>query len=93
MDNRSLINEVLDLSKIEAGKMELESVAFDLRVELDDVLCLFEDKVHNKQLEVLALVHDAVPKIVFGDNGRFRQVNKTMTTLNFVTFAKKRVTT
>ncbi|BBN13039.1 arabidopsis histidine kinase 2/3/4 (cytokinin receptor) [Marchantia polymorpha subsp. ruderalis] len=70
----SLINEVLDLSKIEAGKMELESVAFDLRVELDDVLCLFEDKVHNKQLEVLALVHDAVPKIVFGDNGRFRQV-------------------
>ncbi|KAG6554893.1 hypothetical protein Mapa_003477 [Marchantia paleacea] len=70
----SLINEVLDLSKIEAGKMELESVAFDLRVELDDVLCLFEDKVHNKQLEVLALVHDAVPKIVFGDNGRLRQV-------------------
>ncbi|KAL2622497.1 hypothetical protein R1flu_002702 [Riccia fluitans] len=70
----SLINEVLDLSKIEAGKMELESVSFDLRVELDDVLCLFEDKVHSKRLEVLALVHDAVPKIVLGDPGRLRQV-------------------
>ncbi|KAL3691430.1 hypothetical protein R1sor_005081 [Riccia sorocarpa] len=70
----SLINEVLDLSKIEAGKMELESVSFDLRMELDDVLCLFEDKVHSKQLEVLALVHDAVPKNIFGDPGRLRQV-------------------
>ncbi|KAL3683272.1 hypothetical protein R1sor_001294 [Riccia sorocarpa] len=70
----SLINEVLDLSKIEAGKMELESVPFDIRVELDDVLCLFEDKVHSKQLEVLALVHDAVPKTLVGDPGRLRQV-------------------
>ncbi|BBN00910.1 arabidopsis histidine kinase 2/3/4 (cytokinin receptor) [Marchantia polymorpha subsp. ruderalis] len=70
----SLINEVLDLSKIEAGKMELESVPFDLRVELDDLLCLFEDKVNEKKLEVSALVHDSVPRCVYGDPGRLRQV-------------------
>ncbi|CAM6095245.1 unnamed protein product [Calypogeia fissa] len=70
----TLINEVLDLSKIEAGKMELEFVPFDIRSELDDVLCLFEDVVHQKQLEVCALVHDAVPKLVFGDPGRLRQI-------------------
>lgn len=70
----TLINEVLDLSKIEAGKMELESVPFDVRSELDDVLCLFEDVVHQKDLEVCALVHDAVPELVVGDSGRLRQI-------------------
>ncbi|KAL3677673.1 hypothetical protein R1sor_020629 [Riccia sorocarpa] len=70
----SLINEVLDLSKIEAGRMELESVPFDLRVELDDLLCLFEDKVNEKKLEVSAIVHDSVPDCVYGDPGRLRQV-------------------
>ncbi|CAM6097552.1 unnamed protein product [Calypogeia fissa] len=70
----NLINEVLDLSKIEAGRMELESVPFDLRMELDDVLCLFEDKVHQKQIEVCALVHDTVPGTLYGDPGRLRQV-------------------
>ncbi|KAL2641300.1 hypothetical protein R1flu_008887 [Riccia fluitans] len=70
----SLINEVLDLSKIEAGKMELESVPFDIRVELDDLLCLFEDKVNEQKLEVSAIVHDSVPNCVYGDPGRLRQV-------------------
>lgn len=54
--------------------MELESVPFDLRMAVDDVLCLFEDKVHQKQIEVCALVHDTVPGIVYGDPGRLRQV-------------------
>jgi histidine kinase 2/3/4 (cytokinin receptor) len=70
----TLINEVLDLSKIEAGKMELESVPFDLRMEVDDVLCLFEEVVHQKDLEVCALVHHSIPKLVVGDPGRLRQI-------------------
>ena len=74
----ALINDVLDLSKIEAGKMELESVTFNLRKEVDSVFTLFDEKLQQKKLEVFMLVHEAVPTCVVGDPGRFRQV------LNFV---------
>lgn len=48
----ALINEVLDRAKIEAGKLELEAVPFDLRSILDDVLSLFSEKSRNKGIEV-----------------------------------------
>ena len=48
----SLINEVLDQAKIEAGKLELEAVTFDLRAILDDVLSLFSGKSQEKGIEV-----------------------------------------
>ncbi|OIW17340.1 hypothetical protein TanjilG_22452 [Lupinus angustifolius] len=47
----TLINEVLDRAKIEAGKLELEAVPFDLRSILDDVLSLFSEKSRHKGLE------------------------------------------
>jgi arabidopsis histidine kinase 2/3/4 (cytokinin receptor) len=49
----SLINEVLDRAKIEAGKLELESVPFDLRSILDDVISLFSSKSREKCIEVI----------------------------------------
>ena len=70
----ALINDVLDLSKIEAGKMELEYVPFNLRKEVDSVFTLFDEKLQQKKLEVFMLVHEAVPTCVVGDPGRFRQV-------------------
>lgn len=71
---RALISDVLDLSKIEAGRMEIETVPFDVREELDNILSLFEEKVHQKKLEISALVHDTVPQWMYGDPGRLRQV-------------------
>ncbi|KAL8218542.1 hypothetical protein R6Q57_021915 [Mikania cordata] len=70
----TLINEVLDRAKIEAGKLELEAVPFDLRSNIDDVLSLFSEKSRNKGVELAVLVSDKVPQIVMGDLGRFRQV-------------------
>ncbi|KAG9131708.1 hypothetical protein Leryth_009452 [Lithospermum erythrorhizon] len=70
----SLINEVLDRAKIEAGKLELDAVPFNLHSILDDVLSLFSEKSRNKNIELAAYVSDKVPKIVIGDPGRFRQV-------------------
>ncbi|KAM0010055.1 putative histidine kinase, Protein-serine/threonine phosphatase [Helianthus debilis subsp. tardiflorus] len=70
----TLINEVLDRAKIEAGKLELEAVPFDLRSILDDVLSLFSEKSRNKGIELAVFVSDKVPQIVMGDPGRFRQV-------------------
>lgn len=70
----TLMNEVLDRAKIEAGKLELEAVPFDLRSLLDDVLSLFSEKSRHKGIELAVLVSDKVPDIVLGDPGRFRQV-------------------
>ncbi|RDX80904.1 Histidine kinase 2, partial [Mucuna pruriens] len=70
----ALINEVLDRAKIEAGKIELEAVPFDLRSILDDVLSLFSEKSRHKGLELAVFVSDKVPDIVRGDPGRFRQI-------------------
>ncbi|GLT96852.1 hypothetical protein SLE2022_144470 [Rubroshorea leprosula] len=69
-----LINEVLDRAKIEAGKLELETVPFELRSILDDVLSLFSEKSRSKGIELAVFVSDKVPEIVMGDPGRFRQI-------------------
>ncbi|CAN1297408.1 Histidine kinase 4 [Linum perenne] len=70
----TLINEVLDRAKIEAGKLDLEAVPFDVRSILDDVLSLFSEKSRNKGIELAVFVSDNVPDFVVGDPGRFRQV-------------------
>ncbi|GMH26276.1 hypothetical protein Nepgr_028119 [Nepenthes gracilis] len=70
----TLINEVLDRAKIEAGRLELEVVAFNLRPILDDVLSLFSEKSRSKGVELAVFVSDKVPEIVLGDPGRFRQI-------------------
>ncbi|KAG0597347.1 hypothetical protein M758_UG330500 [Ceratodon purpureus] len=69
----ALINDVLDLSKIEAGRMELESVAFNIRKEVDNVFHLFDETVHQKKIEMSMLVHDTVPTCIVGDPGKFCQ--------------------
>ncbi|MBA0834613.1 hypothetical protein Goarm_006948, partial [Gossypium armourianum] len=70
----TLINEVLDRAKIEAGKLQMETVPFDLRSILDDVLSLFSEKSRNKGVELAVFVSDKVPEMVMGDPGRFRQI-------------------
>ncbi|KMT07440.1 hypothetical protein BVRB_6g150600 [Beta vulgaris subsp. vulgaris] len=70
----SLINEVLDQAKIEAGKLELEAVTFDLRAILDDVLSLFSGKSQGKGVELAVYISEQVPELVIGDPGRFRQI-------------------
>ncbi|KAH7656075.1 histidine kinase 2/3/4 (cytokinin receptor) protein [Dioscorea alata] len=71
----SLINEVLDRAKIEAGKLQIEAVPFDLRAVLDDVISLFSPKLREKKaIELAVFVSDKVPEVLTGDPGRFRQI-------------------
>ncbi|MCC6141069.1 MAG: response regulator [Nitrospira sp.] len=69
-----LINDVLECSKIEAGKLELESIEFSLRTTVDDVLKQFAERAESKGLELTGLIHAAVPTGLRGDPGRLRQV-------------------
>jgi signal transduction histidine kinase/CheY-like chemotaxis protein/HPt (histidine-containing phosphotransfer) domain-containing protein len=70
----SVINGVLDLSKIEAGKVELEHSAFDLRVVVEEVTELFSELAYGKGLELGCLVPAHLPTALIGDAGRLRQI-------------------
>jgi PAS domain S-box-containing protein len=69
-----LINDILDYSKIESGKLELESLDFDLRATLEDVGELLAMKSQDKGVEFACLVGPEVPSLLRGDQGRLRQI-------------------
>ncbi|MEO6543494.1 MAG: response regulator, partial [Nitrospiraceae bacterium] len=70
----SLINDILEYGKIEAGKLELECIDFNLRTTVEDVLGQFAERAQSKGLEITGLVHAAVPTGLRGDPGRLRQI-------------------
>ena len=70
----SLINDILEYGKIEAGKLELECIDFNLRTTVEDVLSQFAAQAQNKGLEITGLVHAAVPTGLQGDPGHLRQI-------------------
>ena len=70
----SLINDILEYGKIEAGKLELECIDFNLRTTVEDVLGQFAERAQTKGLEITGLVHASVPTGLRGDPGRLRQI-------------------
>ncbi len=70
----AIINDILDCTKIEAGKLELETLDFNVRIAVEDVLAQFAERAQTKGLEITGLVHAAVPSGVRGDPGRLRQI-------------------
>ena len=70
----SLINEILDLSKLESGEMALETLDFDLSTCVEEVLELLAPSAHKKGLEIAALIYNNVPTYLQGDAGRLRQI-------------------
>lgn len=69
-----LVNDILDLSKIEAGRIELEEVEFDLAEEIDKVMSIFDMKAQKKGIELTAAIDPETPEILLGDPLRLRQV-------------------
>ncbi|MCP4756699.1 MAG: response regulator [Proteobacteria bacterium] len=70
----SIINDILDISKIEAGQIELESIAFDLRDLVEDVGKIMAFRAREKGLELACRVAPDVHSFVVGDPTRLRQV-------------------
>ena len=70
----NVLNDILDYSKIEVGKLKLESIDFDLRESVEDVMQLFAEKAHQKGIELVCQVSDAIPSVFIGDSGRLRQI-------------------
>ncbi|MBF0341092.1 MAG: CHASE domain-containing protein [Magnetococcales bacterium] len=69
-----LINDILDLSKVEAGRMELETAPFQLRDGLQRILDIMGMRAREKGLEMTLEVDPEVPDLLLGDAKRLRQV-------------------
>ena len=69
-----IINDILDLSKIEAGKLEMETVDFDVRTVFEKTAGLLSGPAHDKGLELVVACHPDVPAHLSGDPGRLGQV-------------------
>ena len=70
----TIINDILDFSKIEAGKLSMESIAFDMRVAIDDVLSLLMPKASDKRIDFILDYPPDLPQRFFGDPGRIKQI-------------------
>jgi two-component system sensor histidine kinase RpfC len=71
---QALIGDVLDLSKIDARKLNLESIPFDLRATAQGVSSVLESQVLDKGLELILAIDPRVPARVIGDELRVRQI-------------------
>lgn len=70
----SIINDILDLSKIEAGKMELVERVYDVYSELDNIKVIIENRIGEKPIKLVFDIDDKLPQILYGDDIRVRQV-------------------
>jgi PAS domain S-box-containing protein len=83
-----LINDILDLAKVDAGKMIFEAVPFKLTMSLSAMLHLFETKIQEKNLELVRRYDDAIPEVLIGDPVRLHQIILNLVS-NAVKFTSK----
>ena len=69
-----LINDILDLAKVDAGKMTFEKVPFKLASSISAMLHVFETKIQEKNLELVTEYDDNIPKVLLGDPVRLHQI-------------------
>ncbi len=69
-----IIDELLDISRIEAGEVRLHPEPFNPRETTEKVVLLFADRAGRKGVDLSVAIHESVPKQLFGDSGRVRQI-------------------
>ena len=83
-----VLNDVLDLSKVEAGHVELEHIPFDPREVVDGVGAVLGPRAAERGLELVCRVGSSMPPLVIGDPGRLRQILTNLTT-NAIKFTRR----
>lgn len=70
----SIINDILDISKIEAGKMELINEVYEIRSLLDEIHMIISNRIGEKPVELIYEIDETLPRALFGDSLRLRQI-------------------
>lgn len=70
----TIINDLLDLTRMEAGRLELDSIDFDLEKLVDRTRAIVEPKARGKELTLDVEIGPEVPRMLHGDPGRLRQI-------------------
>lgn len=70
----TVINDILDFTKMESGKMEMEEQLFELQTTIQEVFSLFSAEAGKKNLELAYFIDQSLPKLIYGDMARLRQV-------------------
>ena len=70
----SIINDILDISKIEAGRIEITSVPFNLKSLLEEIVALLSVTATEKKISIRLVYPEDLPQVLIGDGGRLRQV-------------------
>ncbi|MFK7873745.1 MAG: ATP-binding protein [Oligoflexales bacterium] len=71
----TILNDILDFSKIESGKIDFEERPFSIKESIDNILFLFENVAHKKQIQFTCdIIHQDIPPYVLGDITRVKQV-------------------
>lgn len=83
-----VINDILDLSKIEAGKMTFEEIPFNVTSILNTILELFTPKAREKRIQLVKTISDKIPNIVLGDPVRLNQILMNLVS-NAIKFTEK----
>lgn len=82
-----ILNDILNFSKIEAKKMELETITFDIRDLIEDIADLMSANISDKGIEIISEVEKDVPASLTGDSGRIRQIISNLVS-NAIKFTK-----
>jgi len=83
-----VLNDILDVSRIEAGRVELERIPFDPREVVESVGAVLATRAAERGLELVCRVAGAVPPLVIGDPGRLRQIITNLAT-NAIKFTRR----
>ena len=70
----TIINDILDISKMEAGKLNFESLEFDVRGACEATLDLLAETARSKDIEIGCVIDPGIPAVLRGDAGRLRQI-------------------
>ena len=73
-DLLNVINDILDFSKIEAGKLDFELIEFNIKNTIESLFPPLEIKAKEKGIDLICLIDSTLPKLVYGDPGRIRQI-------------------
>ena len=84
----NLINSILDFSKIEDGKMEIIPVRYETLNMIDDLVNMISEKAYKKSLSLITKIEPTLPKTLFGDDLRIKQVITNLLT-NAVKYTKQ----